>query len=188
MYDINRVPLKRRPIIAVSDEAPTDNFLGLGKRARARKDERVAIRNEKKRAKIADRSYKKHVKADALAKRYSGKAEAGIIAAQGEAAANMTLAQQGVVGNPIQQPADIGQQALGIAGGFLGTKAGNGDSYGPPEQPQYIDEEDLSGSSLGKMAGTTDDAGQTAGKKNNTMMYLLIAGVAVAGFMFMKKK
>lgn len=188
MYNINRVPLKRRPIIAVSDEGQTDNFLGLGKRARARKDRRFEVRMKKKESKIESRAYKKKVKADALAKRYSGKAEAGIIAAQGEAAANMALAQQGVVGNPISQPADLGQQALGIAGNILGNRAGNGDSYGPPQQPQYIDEEDLNESSLGTTASKPAKPGQQPAGKNNTMMYVLIAGVAIAGFMFMKKK
>lgn len=188
MYNINRVPLKRRPIIAISDEGKTDNFLGLGKRARKRKDERVAIRNERKRSKIESRAYKKKVKADALAKRYSGKAEAGIIAAQGEAAANMALAQQGVVGNPVSQPTDLGQQALGLAGNILGNRAGNGDSYGPPERPQYVEEEDLNESSLGTRQSKPAKQDQQSAGKNNTMMYILIAGVAIAGFMFIKKK
>jgi len=186
MYNINRIPLKRRPIV-LSDETP-DNFLGLGKRARRRKDERVAIRNERKRSKIESRAYKKRVKADALAKRYSGKAEAGIIAAQGEAAANMALAQQGIIGNPVTQQTDLASQALGVAGNiFGGGRAGNGDSLGSPADEQYYEEDQLAENQLG--IKEKQAAEQQGGRKSNTTLYLLIGGaVLLAGFMYMKKK
>lgn len=176
--------IKRRAIIVKDTEQP-DSFLGLGKRARARKDERVAIRNEKKRAKIEDRSYKKKVKADALAKRYGSKNDAAIISAQGEADVNMALAQQGVVGNPVQKQPDTASQLLGAASGLLGG-AGNGDSQAPAEDVKQIDESQLNASQLGiKNDNTNADGSQ---KKNNTMLYIIIAGVAVAAFLFFKKK
>lgn len=171
--------LRRIPITVIKEDQETDNFLGIGKKAQARKKERVAIRNEKKRAKIDDRSYKKRAKADSLAKRYSGKATAGIIAAEGEAAANMALAQQGIVGNPVSQQPDIASQALGVAGGLLG---GGG-------QQQYEDqvyEDQLNESSLGQYKDNLNPDGSP--KKNNTILYVIIGVVVIAGFMYFKKK
>lgn len=173
MYIKDRVPKGRKPV-------DFDNFLGLGKRARARKDERVRIRNMKKIAKIEDRSYKKHVKADALAKRYSGKAEAAIIAAQGEAAANQMLAQQGIVGNPVTQQPDLGQQALGVAGGLLGGSGLQDSSIGITTAQDYRDDY--------PDVGQGDYQSEAPKKSNNTMMIVIIAAVAIGGFFLMKRK
>jgi len=193
MYNRNAQPIKRKPIVLIEETA--DNFLGLGKRARARKDERVKIRNEKKRAKIEDRSYKKRVKADSLAKRYSGKAEAAIIAAKGEAANNATLAQQGIVGNPIAAPADTAGTALNAAGGVIGGifggnagNVGNGDIYAPQQQIEPYYEDELQPSSLGSFRdNTVDQNGNPIAPKNNNTMFILLAAGALVVFMMMKK-
>lgn len=182
MYNRDRVVLKRRPITVVK-ETETDNFLGLGKRARKRKDDKHAVKMEGKRAKIASRSYKKQVKADSLGRRYSGKSDAAVIQAQGEAAANIALANQGIVGNPIQQQPDTASQLLGAASGLLGG-AGNGDSLGYPEDQRYLTEDQLNDSSIG---GRYNDQNNPL-KKGNTMMYVIIGVVAVAAFLYFKKK
>jgi len=178
---------KRRPIVLI-DEKPDNFSIGSPSNRKAKK----ALRLEKKKAKIEDRSYKKRVKADALAKRTSGKAEAAIIQAQGEVANNAVLAQQGIQGTVTQQP-DYLAQGIQAAGGLLGGKlgnAGNGDIYGAGQPQEEMYQDELTDSSLGRYSnGNTDDAGnQLPAKKNNTMMYLIIAAVAVAAFMFMKKK
>lgn len=184
MYNRNRIPLKRRPVVIIENQpgedqmAEMDNFLGLGKKARARKDKKFDVRMKKKEAKIEDRSYKKRVKADALAKRYSGKAEAGIIQAQGEADANMLLAQQGIIPAPVTPQPTFADKALNTVGSLLGQ----GDSTGVAQEQDEIYEEDLRPSQLGIKEKTE------TGKSNNTIMYIVIAVVVIAAFMFFKKK
>lgn len=191
IYNRDRQPIRRRPVIILPpDTTEPDSFLGLGKRARARKDARFEMRMKKKEAKIADRSYKKQKKADALATRYSGKAQAAIIQAEGERDANMLLAQQGITPEPVQRQPDLASQALGIAGGLFGgnqtmAMQGNGDSAGAMEDAEVMTEDELAPSSLGKMKIKNPETGN--GKKDSSMMMIVIIGAAALLFFTMKK-
>jgi len=172
--------IRRMPITLIKEDQETDSFLGIGKKAKARKQVRFDNRQKRKMMKADSRQYKKTVKADSLGRRYAGKADAAMVAAQGEAAANMALAQQGIVGNPVSQQPDFAGQALGVAGGLLG--GGGQQQY--EDYPVYEDQ--LNDSSLGQYRDNLNPDGSP--KKNNTMLYVIIGVVAIAAFMFFKKK
>ena len=138
----------------------SDSFLGLGKKARARKDAKKAAKTDIKQAK-ADR-----IRAEGQAKL--------ILANQGIATPDKPTALQSIVSS-------VGSLASGIFGGGQQQQAPE-QTY--QEQPlQYVD------SSVQRTAASSAGSSEVEGKKDNTMLYVAIAiAAAVLLFVILRKK
>lgn len=172
-------PLRRRPVVILPDEP--DNFLGIGKRARQRKQDKHEIRMDKRRAKVE----KKRSKNEARIIRAQGTAEAKrnrSSAKRIKAEASQTLANQGIV--DFKKDQEIGDKIFNTIGKF--GKGGSGDSVGVPEDATIMTESQLADSGIGKLV---DEGNQQPKGKNNTMLFIGIGvAVVVLVFVFIKMK
>jgi len=209
MYTKDRVPVGRKSIEVKPDKNTPDNFLGIGKKAKARKAVRVAQRQEKRAVKI---DMKKARVADKLSKADSRikLADQGIVQPTGVGAIGGAIA--GLLGGGNQQqdstgavdnsqgmgdvtpsastlptvvtPAQLAPSQIGITAPVKDTTPATGgggfqDDSGGGYTPDYSQQDTTSG------GGYTP---QPEGKKDNTMLYIIIVVAAVVLFFFLRKK
>jgi len=207
MYTRNRIPVGRKSIEVKIDKNTPDNFLGIGKKAKAKKAVRVAQRQEKKAVKI---DMKKARVADKLSKAESRikLAEQGIqqqtgIGAIGGAIAGLLGggAQQQQVDNTqgmgdvtpaattattVVNPSQLLPSQIGITPPVTEMKSSDnrertdGSSPYPDADKEYYPEQQ----------DTTGGGGlpPEPNKKDNTMIYIIIGVVVLVGFLLLRKK
>ena len=189
MYTRNRIPVGRKSIEVKTDKNTPDNFLGIGKKAKAKKAVRVAQRQEKKAVKI---DMKKARVADKLSKAESrielakqgiqqqtglqavGGAIGGLLGAGnrgGDSSEGMGDVTPVAATLPtIVNPAQLAPSQIGITPPVEGTGSNN-------EQPEY---EQPARQRMADSTGAND-------KKDNTMLYVIISVAVVVLFFFFRK-
>ena len=194
-YDVRtraaqKMKLQRKPVILTGDQP--DNILGLGKKAKAKREVKKAVRQENKKEKKAVKIEKKKAVVDNI---------------KSKAIARVELAKQGIKQGTAA--GDILQGVGGVAGGLLGGLGGNGnaveavevqgDTKAPATQPQIITapmlekpmfasetvQEDEESENLPPQNRSNDSTAPA--KKNNTVLYLIIAVAAIGFFLIIKK-
>lgn len=170
----------------------TENFLGLGKKAKVkrearkeRKVERQEARQEKRISRIKTRQNIRETKANALGEKLS-------LANQGLNIKNQLLQAQTQADNVNQLAQAVQPTATPVTA--METPTGNDvlqqarTQYAQPQEQAQEQEQGIEQATEQTAKGTEAPTTTEAPKKSNTMIYIIIAVAVVGAYFLMKKK